>query len=91
MTTREGGSIAEPESVPGLSRQVASDTEYLTNLRTNWVKNLAPQIVVPNQAWLGQVPSKVNIPLASTDPFNAWSRVIHQTHDFRDKQIFYGN
>jgi hypothetical protein len=91
MTTKEGGSLADPEVNPGLERQVANDNDYLVKLRTNYVKSLVPQIVVPNSAWMGQAPRLETIPVSSTEHSNAWSRSIHQSHAFRDKQIFYGN
>lgn len=95
MTTISGnevlGPIGETETVPGLKRQIPSDLQYLMTLRHNWVKSLAPQIVVPNQAWMGQVPDVQSIPVSSTDYWNAYSRSIHQSHAFRSKQIFFGN
>lgn len=91
MTTREGGSIADPEVLPGLKRQIPNDLEYLTRLRANWVKNLASQIVLPNK-WLYQKnPDLSDVPLSSTAHANSYSRTINQSHAFREKQLFYGN
>lgn len=92
MTTIEGlGALGPTETDPGLERQAPADNDYLVSLRTNYIKNLVPQIVVPNNAWMGRTPDYTNIPISSTDPYNSYGRTINQSHAFRDRQIFFGN
>lgn len=74
------------------SRQIGWDVDTLVNARNTYVQSLKPQIVIPNQAWMGQVSLQQPLPpLVSTDPRNAWSRQIVPDHSFRSKQLFYGN
>lgn len=79
------------ELVPGLKQQIGADTDYLVSLRTNWIKGLVPQIVIPNNAWMGQVQNPESMPVSSTAYANAYSRSIHQSHAWRSKQILFGN